>query len=129
MGQENSVHYTTRYCLTLNLCLKRLKGSLFLQDHFKGGAFLGIPVHLFFLCRIQNKGHFGLALLEGWLLKMVFAKLPSVFACSLHLPRPFYGYQVYRRNYVQPPWRKKPAGCHMQIESQSLANKFHCPPL
>ena len=81
-----TIQHGTVLCL---MRLEHLKGSFFTQDHFKGGPFLGIAIPLSFLCRIQKKGCFGLDILEGWLLKMVFAKLPSVFVCSSTPPMTF----------------------------------------
>ena len=119
VGQQNYVHCTTHDCLCLTR-LEYLKGSFLIQDHFKGGPFLGIPLPLSFLYRIQKKGYFGRDLLEGWLLKMVFAKLPSACALSPTPPMTFLQVPSLPKKLCSTSTEEKnPIGCHTQIESES----------
>lgn len=117
----NRIMFTIQHGTVLFLiCLEHLKGSFFTQDPFKGGPFLGIPIPLSFLCRIQKKGYFGLDILERWLLKMVFAKLPPLFARFPTPPMTFLQVPSLPKKLCSTSTEEKnPVGCHMQIESES----------
>ena len=118
----NRIMFTIQHGTVLCLMrLEHLKGSFFTRDHFKAGPFLGIAIPLSFLCRIQKKGCFGLDILEGWLLKMVFAKLPSMFVRSSTPPMTFLQVPSLAMKLCSTSTeeKKNPVGYHMQIESES----------
>ena len=107
VGQQNYVRYTTQYCPVLST--SRTSQRILLHSRpFQKMPVSGHPYP--FIFPVQNSEE---RIVWMWSFGRMASKnglcQTSIHVCPLPYPHPwpFSRYQVYRRNYVQPPQRKK----------------------